>query len=71
MLIPYEELSDVEKAYDLDMALDTLKVSANESSLLKLLIHSHCPVFSSFYLPTRVAFALLSFYAQIIYSRVF
>jgi hypothetical protein len=26
MLIPYEELSDTEKAYDLDMALETLKV---------------------------------------------
>ncbi len=28
MLIPYEELSAVEKAYDLDMALGTLKVNA-------------------------------------------
>jgi hypothetical protein len=26
MLIPYDELSDVEKAYDLDMAVETLKV---------------------------------------------
>ena len=26
MLIPYDELTDVEKAYDLEMALETLKV---------------------------------------------
>ena len=26
MLIPYDELSDIEKAYDLDMAVETLKV---------------------------------------------
>ena len=43
MLIPYDELSDVEKAYDLDMALGTLKVRPRVSMPVSLMIFSVHP----------------------------